>query len=179
MRATIPDVVSRRGTVRSVDDRAGSDESSDERTVEDRPVASAPAGGVDAGTVTRGPDAGGFSQAFRGLSSLRVPSFRSVLVTAFSLAALLSASTAFLVGFDAVLARVLSGPRLPFAGVFGAAGLLTAGLALSLLLATALDGPTEPRTYLERRPRRVVGGLLLLVVAAACALAWASGAAVR
>jgi hypothetical protein len=123
------------------------------------------------------PDGGGLREAFAGLAALRVPSPRSVLVSAASLVLLLVSLTLFVVGVDAVLGATLTGGRLRLAPVAGAVGLLAAVGSLALLLGTALDGPTQPRLHLERHPRRLAAGSALLVVAAVCAVLWMRGIA--
>lgn len=131
----------------------------------------------DAPLLVGVPDGGGVRQAFAGLATLRVPSTRSVLVTASSLTALLLAVTVFVTGVDAVLGFVLGGRRLAAAPVFGALGLLASVSSLALLLGSALDGPTQPRVHLERHPVRLASGLLLLLLGAVCALLWVHGVA--
>lgn len=121
------------------------------------------------------PDGGGLRQAFMGLSVLRVPSLRSVVVTACSLSTLLVVMTVFVTGLDVALGLVLSGRRLAASAVFGVLGLAAASGSLALLLTTALDGPTQPRVHLERHPLRLASGLLLLLFAAVCALLWVHG----
>lgn len=121
------------------------------------------------------PDGGGLRQAFTGLTALRVPAPRSVFVSAGSLVLLLVSLTVFVVAVDAVLGAMLAGERLRLAPVAGIVGLLAALGSLALLLGTALDGPTQPRLLLERHPRRVAAGAVLLVVTAVCALLWMSG----
>jgi hypothetical protein len=125
------------------------------------------------------PDGGGLRQAFDGLSTLRVPSPRSVCRSAGSLVLLLVSLMLCVVGVDAVLGSVLTGTRLRLASFVGLAGLAAAIGSLALLLGTALDGPTQPRLHVERHPRRLAAGLLLLGVSAVCALLWVRGVAVR
>ena len=121
------------------------------------------------------PDGGGLRQAFAGLSLLRVPPLRSVLLTATTLGALLLAMTVFVTGVDSALGSVLSGQRRPRSGLFGVLGLLAATGSLALLFATAIDGPTQPRSHVERHPVRLVAGLGLLLTAAVCSLLWMHG----
>jgi len=118
---------------------------------------------------------GGLRQAFSELSLLRVPSLRSVVVTACTLTALLLGGTVFVTGLDILLGFVLSGRRLASSAVFGVLGLAAASGSLALLLTTALDGPAQPRVHLERHPLRLASGLLLLLFAAVCALLWVQG----